>query len=323
MAAFTTKEALRVKPDFLLWTPPPGRFVTAGPQQRQVPLPAVPLPLHRHDLAGKEPTDDAVGRGVYDYLRQFPDCPHNVLYAALLRDAFSHFLADLGAQTAMLDRKEVDSHYARRKINGLKILSLLEPENPGLLLAIGIGYYDLALTFAELPDCRSHLLAAIGFLRRALAAAPGHDPAALNHLGQIDYFLGDYPAAARRWRTVMEKLSPGAAQEALAAKIARIDRMDAPDRPLVDGLEAIGGAMRLYGEGDFAQAALILERLEEEGTVIEEFPAAGFCYLLGMSRGKVGDRAGAFEAFEKALVLDPDFEPAMTARDLILDGKDL
>jgi tetratricopeptide (TPR) repeat protein len=307
--------------EYRFWTPPHGRCVRIGPEQLPVPLPAVPLPVHREDLAGGAPADDAIGRGLYDFLRQYPDCPDNLVYAGLLRDAFPHYLADLGAQTAMLDHKEVDPLYVRRKVAGLKILALLEPENPGLLRQIGLAYYDLALTFTELPDSRSHLLAAIGFLQRALAASPGN-LAVLNELAQVDYFLGDYPAAARRWQEVVQRLAPGPARDALEARLERIERLEVPDHPLVDDLEAIGFAMQAYAEGDYREARNILERLEEEGTVTAELPTPEFFYLLGMSRGKDGDPGGAFAAFDQALAIAPDYLPALEGRDLVLEGKE-
>ena len=89
--------------------------------------------MHPEALEAGDPSDDAIGNGLYDYLREFPDCLRNRSYAELLRDAYPHFLADLGAQILMLDHKEVDSTYIRRKITYMKILALLDSENVGLL----------------------------------------------------------------------------------------------------------------------------------------------------------------------------------------------
>lgn len=308
--------------NFILWTAPAGRSVEVGPEHTAIPLPPVPLPLHRADMEEGEPTDEAIGRGIYDYLRQFPDCPHNTAYAELLRDAFPYYLADLGAQAAMLDHKEVDAAYVERKITCLKILALLDPENPGLLRQIGIAYYELTTTFSELGRSRRHLLAGMGYLQRSLKQNP-EDLTALNYLGQFDYLLGDYPAAARRWNGVMSRLEEGEPRRLLAERLARIEVMDVPDHPLADDLEAVGAALEAAGDGDFQAGCLILERLEEEGTFQAEMPSPEFYYLLGLCREKTGDGGGAFEAFERALELDPAYAPALEGREAILEGRRL
>lgn len=303
--------------EYLLWTPPAGRAIETGADRHPVALPPLPLPLHRKDLAG-EPTSEAIGRGLYDYLRQFPDCPHNVVYAELLRDGFPHYIADLGAHIVLLEHKEVDAPYIRRKLTSLKILALLQPENPGLFQQIGIVHLELALLFSELKDCRRQLLGAMGALQRSLLLQP-NNPFCLNQLGQIDFFFGDYPAAVRRWRQVVELLADGPVQRALGEKIERVAGQPMPEYPLVDDLEAIGDALECYGEGDLRGALTILERLEEEGRVLKEVPSADFYYLLGMCRGRSGDPAGAFAALESALLLNPAHAPAQQAKDRLLD----
>jgi len=302
---------------YVLWTPASGKVVQTGADQHPVALPQLPLPLHREDLAG-EPNGDAIGRGLYDYLRQFPDCPHNSCYAELLRDAFPHYIADLGAQIVMLDHKEVDAPYIRRKLTSLKILALLEPENPGLLQQIGMVNLELGLLFSQLKNCRPHLLEAMGALQRSLKLQPDN-PSCLNQLGQIDYLFGDYPSAVRRWQGVVELLPEGPTRLALCEKIIQLAGQDIPDHPLVDDLEAIGEALDLYADGDLRSALLILERLEEEGRVPNEFPSPEFYYLLGMCRGRRGDPAGSFAAFEYALSLDTEFAPAIEAKGRLVD----
>lgn len=307
---------------YLLWTPEEGRTVATGADRQPLPLPEVPLPLHRGTLDGGQPTDDDIGQGVYDYLRQFPDCPHNATYAELLRDAFPHYLADLGAQIVMLEHKEVDAPYVRRKIAYMKILRLLERNNGGLEQRLGMAYYELGLMFSELGNCRRHLLSAMGHLQLSLKHLPDN-LTSLNYLGQIDFLFGDYPSASRRWNAVVDALAPGPARETLSDKVQRIDARQIPDHPLVDDLERVGEAMARYGEGDIPAATAELERLEEEGTIPLELPSPEFYYMLGVCRGKSRDAAGAFEAFEKALSLDPDYAPAQDGRNRILEGRDL
>lgn len=306
---------------FRFWTPPAEQVVEAGPEQRPVPLPCVPLPILREDLQDGAPSPDAIGRGVYDYLRQFPDCRHNQVYAELLRDAYPHFLADLGAQIAMLEHKEVDPLYVRRMLTGLKILALLDGKNPGLWRQMGMAAFDLAMTFSELICCRAHLLEAMGYLRRTQQLVRG-DLSSLNYLAQIDYYLGDYPSAADRWRELLSHLDDGPPRQALSAKVARLEKEEVPDHPVVDDLEAVGAAMVACGNGEYAGARQILEQLEEEGTLPAECPTPEFFYLLGVCRGKTGDPAGAFAAFEKALELAPDYSPALEGREIVLEGRD-
>jgi len=303
--------------EYVLWTPPAGRAIEIGPDQHPVILPLLPLPLHRKD-AVEEPSVDAIGRGLYDYLRQFPDCPHSVAYAELLRDAFPHYIADLGAHIVMLEHKEVDAPYIRRKLTSLKILALLQPENPGLFQQIGTVHLELALMFSELKECRRQLLGAMGALQRSLSLQPDN-PYCLNQLGQIDYLFGDYPAAVRRWKQVVELLPDGSVRQALRDKIEQVAGQHMPEYPLVDDLEAIGEALDCYGNGDLHGALLILERLEEAGRVPEEFPSAEFHYLLGLCRGRTGDPAGAFAALENALAIDSDYTLAQQAKDRLLD----
>jgi len=292
-------------------------MVETGADQHPVALPQLPLPLHRKDLAGV-PTGDVIGHGLYDYLRQFPDCPHNRVYAELLRDAFPHYIADLGAQIVMLDHKEVDAPYIRRKLTSLKILALLDPESPGLLQQIGKVNLELGLLFSQLRHCRQHLLAAMGALQSSLKLQPDN-PSCLNQLGQIDFLFGDYPSAIRRWQAVVELLAEGPTRLALSDKIGQLAGQDIPDRPLIDDLEAIGDALELYADGDLRSALLILERLEEEGRVPNEFPSPEFYYLLGMCRGRRGDPAGSFAAFESALSLNPEYTPAIEAKCRLVD----
>jgi tetratricopeptide (TPR) repeat protein len=304
---------------YLLWEPTAGRSVAAGADRHAVPLPEAPLPIYRNDLAEGEPSDEAIGQAIYDYLRHFPDCPHNRSYVELLRDAYPHFLADLGAHILMLDNKEVDAPYIRRKLVGLKILALLDPENPGLLQQMGIACYDLGLSFTELETCRHQLLEGMGYFLRALKHSP-ENPLLLNYLGQIDYLFGDYPAVARRWRKVIDLLEDGPQRQDLKERLESIAAGKTPGHPLVDDLEGIGEAMALAGSGDFHGARSILDHLEEAGVVPSELPSAEFYYLLGLCRARTGDAAGAFAALEEALALQPDHPEALAEKDRILEG---
>lgn len=319
MSAGKCKEDSAAQGSFRFWTPTEGRVVLAGAERHAVPLPQVPLPLHPSALVNGEPTDDAVGSGLYDYLRHFPDCKHNRVYAELLKDAYPHYIADLAAMIVMLDHKEVDAPYVQRKVSSLKILALLDPDNVGLQLHLGLCFLDLGLTFNELNHCRSHLLSAMKHLQRVVSMQPD-DASSLNALSEIDYLFGDYPAAARNWRRAAAMLGEGESALALLSKAAAVEESEPPDHPLVDELEAIGEAMELHAAGEVRQALEILERLEEQGRIVTEFPSAQFYLLLGSCRQACGETAGAFDAYERALALDPALHQAEAARESILSG---
>lgn len=294
---------------YILWTPQESPVVLVGPEQRPVTLPLIPLPLHGRKMKSEAPTAIDIGQGVYDYLRQFPDCPHNVQYAEILRDAYPHFLADLGSQIAMLDHKDVDADYVKRKITYLKIFALLEPGKVSLFQTIGIAYYDLALTFSELRHCYRHLVSAAAFLQKADHLKSG-DVGVQNYLGQIDYLMGDYPGAIRRWSQLIPSLADEKIRTLFKEKVARLEQDGLPEEPMVNHLEAIGAAMAAYGQGSVREALEIMEYLEEQTPVVQEFPSAQFYVLLALCRRQTGDTGGAMVALQKALGLDPDFGPA-------------
>lgn len=304
--------------NFVLWTPMTGHSINVGPEQTPFVLPEIPLPVRPADLEEGDPTANAIGQGAYDYLREFPDCPFNAEYAELLREAFPHFLSDLGAQILMLDHKEVDSFYVRRKITYMKILALLDGDNPGLLQQLGIEYFNLSQMFTEFGECRQHLLKAMGYFSRVLQRQPDN-LSALNYLAQIDYLFGDYPGASARWRQVVDSLDDGPSRRTLIEKIEAMTAEGMPAYPLIDDFEQIWGAMECYGRGEIDEATITLNIVEERGKFTEAFPCAEFYYLLGMCRGKNGDQGGAFESLEKALELDPDYTLAQEAKDRLLE----
>ena len=293
---------------FTFWQPPIGYVVHVGADQEPLSLPQIPLPIKADDV-DSGPTDNAVGEGLYDYLRQFPDCLHNTDYAELLRDGYSHFLADLAAHVVMLDKKEVDPAYVFRKLTYLKILRLLEPDNVGLLWQLAQGFYGLAMTFTELPQVRHHLLNAMRYGQDVLKLQPT-DQAALNLLAEVDILFGDYPAAISKFRRLLEVLAGQDLVERIEARLESCVEIGFPDHPLVDDLECVGEAMQLYAAKEYCMATELLERLEEDDYFIAELKTADFLCLLGMCRKKTDDRAGAFDALSQALEIAPDHEQA-------------
>lgn len=293
---------------FTFWRPPIDSVIHVGAKQQPISLPQIPLPIKNEAMDG-EPTDNAVGEGLYDYLRQFPDCLHNREYAELLRDGYAHFLADLAAHVVMLDKKEVDPAYVFRKLTYLKILRLLEPDNTGLLWQLSQGFYALAMTFTELPQVRHHLLNAMRYGQDLLKLKPT-DPAALNLLAEVDILFGDYPSAISKFRRLLESLNDKNLAERIDIRLESCIEFGFPDHPLVDDLECLGEAMQLYAAKEFHQAKQLLERLEEDDYFIGELKSADFLCLLGMCRNMTDDRAGAFDALSQALEMTPDHEQA-------------
>jgi tetratricopeptide (TPR) repeat protein len=301
---------------FIFWQPAAERSIHVGPEQQPVELPQIPLPIRLKDMTDDGPDDNSVGEGVYDYLRQFPDCLHNAEYVALLREGYAHFLADLAAHVVMLDKKEVDPAYVFRKLTYLKILRLLEVDNTGLLWQLSEGFYNLAMTFTELPQVRRHLLDAMRFGQEVLKIKPS-DPAALNLLAEVDILFGDYPSAITKLRRLTESLSDRQVLERVEARLKSCIELGFPDHPLVNDLECIGEAMQLYAAKSYPMATELLERLEEDAYFVAELKSADFLCLLGMCRIKTDDRSGAFDALSQALEMVPDHVQAREVIELI------
>jgi len=297
---------------FDFWQPPAGHVIRVGAEQQPVLLPQIPLPLKRKSEDEFNPSDNAIGEGLYDYLRQFPDCLHNTDYAHLLRQAYTHYLADLAAQVVLLDAKDVEPAYVLRKLTYLKILRLLEPENTGLLWQLCRGFYGLAMTFAELPAARSHLLDAMRFGQNLVKLDP-ENSSALNLLAEIDILFGDYPAAVTKLQRLLEIVSDRQLAEHIKSRLEVCIATGFPGHPLVDDLEAIGAAMQLYAAKEYRMATELLERLEEDEYFMAELKSADFLCLLGLCRQKTGDRGGAFDALSQAIEMAPDHEQAREA----------
>jgi tetratricopeptide (TPR) repeat protein len=210
----------------------------------------------------------------------------------------------------------VDAPYIRRKINYLKILVLLNPQNPQLLQKLGIAYFELGMVYVELIHVRRELSHAVNFLQRSLNIAP-KDTATLNVLGQICYLMGDYSSVLRYWQGVVDQISDCPARELLKKRISKIIDGQRPQSPLINDLEAIGIATEHFAENDFEAAAEIMNRLEEEAVLTEEMPSPEFFYFLALCREKCGEFSAAFEAYEKALQIDPEHQASVEAIDRI------
>lgn len=304
--------------DFLFWTPTMDDVVLVGSEQRSVSLPQQPLPVYSCAVQNNvRPDDNTLGAGIFEYLRRYPDCAEGYYLADLLRKAYPHYLADIAAQVIMIEEKEVDAPFIRRKITALKILSLLEAQ-PQLYYQIGRSYFDFATMFTELPYCRNHLLAAREYLLRSLAL-DDTNPATLNLLAQIEAWFGMYNDASSHW----QRAASFVAEPTRSALLQRAEDflLSEQESPLIDDLEALGETLIEIGSGDFTSALATLERLQIDGRVMEELPTPEFNYLLGLCRHKNNDLQGALVAYLAALAMDPDFLPARTGIENLTQGQ--
>lgn len=305
--------------EYNFWLPPEGMTLTTGPDNQEIAVPQILLPVHVKDLGtSSTPSEKAIGEGLYDYLRRFPDCPKAEDYAKIIKAAYPFYFADLGSQIIMLEVKEVDPAYLRRKINLLKIMALVETENFGLLQKIGIAYFELAMIYTELIHVKREFSSARLWLEKARRLQP-EDLENLNYLAQICYFSGTYPQAKLYWKIICDKLDDGDSKSELLARIDRIETSQLPPQPLIENLEAIGIAMEHYHVEEYPEACIIMERLEEEGSLPRELPNPEFFYFLGLCREKTKELAAAFESYSKTLELDPEHQAAKEGIDRIQD----
>lgn len=309
-------EEVPLDTEYKFYLPAKGRCVTAGADEQRLLLPQIPLPLDIAEETDNEPSDKRIGVSLYSYLRRFPDCPRCEEYAQLLQRAFPYYLTDIASQIIMLEAKDVDAPYIRRKISYLKILALIEPKNPQLLHKLGVAFFELGMIYVELINIRREFSRALTFLQRALLIVP-QDTASLNLLGQISYLMGDYSAVLRYWQGVIDQIPECDAKDILEQRVKLIANGEYPQRPLIDDLEAIGIAAEHFSAKEFNAAAEIMNRLEEEAIIPKELPSPEFYYLLGLCREKSGETAAAFEAYSNALEIDPEHQASVDALDRI------
>jgi tetratricopeptide (TPR) repeat protein len=261
-----------------------------------------PIPLLEEDYPAAEtggvPDYDMVGRGIYQALRINPECHDAAEYAAVLKEAYPHIVSDLGGQIIMLEAKEVDSPYLDRKINFLKIMTLLDPDNAGLPLEIARACVEKGSRLSSMQCAVTCWYAAEKHLKRAVALNPG-DRHAVYEYGEALYVLGRYEQAVETWSDALALLAPDE-RARVEARIAGVLAGKIPKVPPLDYLTAFSVAVEQHHNGFNDEAAAIIEDVLSDTVFVEQFPLNEVYYLLGTCYQEAGLMAEAAKAFKRS-----------------------
>ncbi|MDD2899168.1 MAG: tetratricopeptide repeat protein [Desulfuromonadaceae bacterium] len=289
--------------DGIQYITPPGGYLLSGRDGMVAILwdGKPPIPLLEEDFFSLDtgvPDYDMVGRGIYQALRLNPDCAGAGIYAAVLNDAYPHIISELGAQIIMLDEKEVDTPYLDRKINLLKIMALLDPENGRLPLEIARTYVDKGSNLSSMQHAVSCWYAAEKLLQTALRLNPEDHHIAYEY-GEALYVLGRYDRAVEVWSEILHLLEP-AERSRVESRIAGIQAGKIPMVPPLDYLTAISIAVEQHYSGNSADAVSIIQDVLADTIFSEQFPMNQVYYLLGTCYQEIGLMAEAAEAFRRS-----------------------
>ncbi len=261
-----------------------------------------PVPLLEEDFStaaeNGAPDYDMVGNGIYQALRLNPDCIGATWYASVLKEAYPHIISELGGQIIMLDAKEVDAPYLDRKINFLKIMALLDPDNAGLPLEIARTYVDKGARLSSMQHAVTCWYAAEKQLKIALGLNPDDHHAAYEY-GEALYVLGRYEQAAEVWSELITLLKP-AERARVEARIAGILAGKIPLVPPVDYLTALSVAVEQHHGGFNDDAAAIIKDVLADPIFAEQFPLDEVYCLLGTCYQEIGLMDEAADAFKRS-----------------------
>ncbi len=285
------------------FTPPDGFTLTGRDGRVNIPwVGRPPIPLLDEDYPAAEeqgaPGYDMVGRGIYQALRLNPDCAFAPEYAKILRDAYPHVVSELGGQIVMLDARDVDTPYLDRKINFLRIMALLDPNNAGLCLEIARTFAEKGSRLATLHQAVGSWYGAEKFLKKAMELDPADRHAAYEY-GEALYMLGRYEQAAETWSEVLPRLETGE-RVRVESRIAAILAGKLPLVPPVDYLTALSVAVEEHHSGGNDEAAAIIEDVLADPVFAEQFPMNEVYYLLGTCYQEMGMAEQAAEAFKRS-----------------------
>ena len=295
--------------------PPEGASVSARDGRATIACGGMPLPIREEVAATLHPdaipSYDVIGEGIYQALRLNPGCAYADRYAEILRDAYPHLVADLASQLLMLERKDVEVPYLDRLITALRIFLLMEPDNPRFLLQIGRIYREKGLRLSALNQTTRNLYQAWSYLGRARLLLP-EDPEVLLLLGDVLWLLGKYDDSRASFESAL-RAGVGERRRELEERLARIESGARPLVPAVDYLEAIGVALDLHQNQEYAEAAAILWDVLDDNVFRDDCPLPELNYLLGRCYEALSMPRYAEECYAEALEKRPDYEEAREA----------
>lgn len=295
---------------------PPVDYVLEGRDGKvSIPLNGTPVPLENEyfeQLGDSIPTYDAIGKGVYTALRSNPDCHLNEFYAGILKDGYPHLVSELATYIVMLDKKEVDVPYLDRKINYLKIVGLMEPDDFRVPLEIGMAYLDKGMQLSALQFTTVSLYRAEKFLARAVELRPG-DLKAVYNLGEVSYILGKYDIATKLWTKLLDAELSEEQLLTLKRRLEKIAGGNLSPLPAVDYLEVVATAFTLYQQGEVEEAAALLLDVIDDPYFCEEFPIAEIWYILGLCYKQMAMPKFSEQYLGEALKINPQCLEAQQA----------
>ena len=295
---------------------PPADFVLEGRDGKvAIPLNGVPIPLEDEyfaTLGESTPSYDAIGTGIYTALRSNPDCQFNEFYAGLLKEAYPHLVSELATYIVMLDKKDVDVPYLDRKINYLKIVGLMQPDDYRVPMEIGMAYLDKGMQLSALQFTTVSLYRAEKFLARAVELQP-NDLKALYNLGEVSYILGRYDAATALWTRALKGELTEEQSLTLKRRLQKIADGNLSPVPAIDYLEVVATAFTQYQEGEVEEAAALLLDVIDDSYFCEEFPIAEMWYILGLCYKQMAMPKYSEQYLGEALKINPECVEAQQA----------
>lgn len=241
-----------------------------------------PIPLSEEDyraaLEQGGPGYDQVGQGMFRALRQNPACIYAVDYARVLQAGYPHIIAEIGGEAIMLDAKEVDVPYLDRKVNLLKIMALLEPDNAGLAREIGRTLMEKGSRLEAAHLAVQSWYDAEKYLQRSLELE-ADDLHTQYQLGEIHYVLGHYEQCLQLWQALLPRFEQ-VERSRLEVRIAAIRGQELPKVPAVDYLTALSVAFEQHQEEQYYEAAAIVEDVLLDTVFCAQFPMAGVYRFL-------------------------------------------
>lgn len=268
--------------DGIAYYMPPSDFIITGRDGSVAISWDFPIPLSHEDFAKcsatPPPSYDQIGSGMYRALRTRPDCLYAVDYARVLKEGYPHIIAEIGGEAIMLDVKEVDTPYLDRKINLLRIMGLLEPDNAHLWREIGKTYMEKGSRLEASHSAVHSWYAAERFLKQALEL-DARDSQIKILLAETHYMLGHYAKAVALWEQALLDLEDTQKQK-VAARIASIQTGNQPRVPVVDYLTALAVAFEQHQNEAYYEAAAIIEDVLLDEEFCKQYPLTGVFQFL-------------------------------------------